>query len=211
MSVRVQSRAVGLGLRRTRSRRHDEIALARARGERGEFLNEVLRTKNDVGRAIAPAVLEPIGQAAVLAPCQAFGRDRWTRTVAAQAFERPHDCTGLRFAETQVEAIMYQLLRRYRWTVPSAYRIRPAGADLEAARRVRRCASSASIGISRGRPARICGGFAPSVSRLPAIGEHRLVHAGHCFVEVDEPQRGVRGHGLRPTARDPGLAVVLAA
>jgi cytochrome P450 len=35
----------------------------------------------------------------------------------------PHHCIGLRFAETQVKAIMHQLLRRYRWSVPPDYRM----------------------------------------------------------------------------------------
>jgi cytochrome P450 len=33
----------------------------------------------------------------------------------------PHHCIGLRFAETQVKAIMHQLVRRYRWSVPPDY------------------------------------------------------------------------------------------
>ena len=35
----------------------------------------------------------------------------------------PHHCIGLRFAETQVKAIMHQLVRRYRWSVPPDYRM----------------------------------------------------------------------------------------
>ncbi|RIK94721.1 MAG: cytochrome P450 [Proteobacteria bacterium] len=35
----------------------------------------------------------------------------------------PHHCLGLRFAETQVKAIMHQLLLRYRWSVPDGYRM----------------------------------------------------------------------------------------
>jgi cytochrome P450 len=35
----------------------------------------------------------------------------------------PHHCIGLRFAETQVKAIMHQLLRRYRWSVPDGYQM----------------------------------------------------------------------------------------
>ena len=35
----------------------------------------------------------------------------------------PHHCIGLRFAETQVKAIMHQLVRRYRWSVPAGYRM----------------------------------------------------------------------------------------
>ncbi len=33
----------------------------------------------------------------------------------------PHMCIGLRFAETQVKAILHHTLRRYRWSVPSGY------------------------------------------------------------------------------------------
>lgn len=33
----------------------------------------------------------------------------------------PHMCLGSRFAETLVRAVMHQLLRRYRWTVPDGY------------------------------------------------------------------------------------------
>jgi cytochrome P450 len=35
----------------------------------------------------------------------------------------PHMCLGKRFAETQVRAIMHQLVRRYRWSVPEGYRM----------------------------------------------------------------------------------------
>jgi cytochrome P450 len=35
----------------------------------------------------------------------------------------PHHCLGLRFAETQVKLVMHHLLRRYRWSVPSDYRM----------------------------------------------------------------------------------------
>jgi cytochrome P450 len=35
----------------------------------------------------------------------------------------PHHCIGLRFAETQVKAVMHQLLRRYRWSVAPGYRM----------------------------------------------------------------------------------------
>jgi len=35
----------------------------------------------------------------------------------------PHMCLGKRFAETQVRAIMHQLVRRYRWSVPAGYRM----------------------------------------------------------------------------------------
>jgi cytochrome P450 len=34
-----------------------------------------------------------------------------------------HLCIGLRFAELQVKAIMHQMLRRYRWSVPADYRM----------------------------------------------------------------------------------------
>ena len=30
-------------------------------------------------------------------------------------------CIGYRFAELQIKAIMYQLVRRYRWSIPSGY------------------------------------------------------------------------------------------
>jgi cytochrome P450 len=33
----------------------------------------------------------------------------------------PHHCIGLRVAETQVKAIMHQLVRRYRWSVAPGY------------------------------------------------------------------------------------------
>jgi cytochrome P450 len=33
----------------------------------------------------------------------------------------PHICLGFRFAETQVRAIMHQMLLRYRWSVPDGY------------------------------------------------------------------------------------------
>jgi len=33
----------------------------------------------------------------------------------------PHLCIGLRFAEVQVKAIMHQMLRRYRGSVPADY------------------------------------------------------------------------------------------
>ncbi|MGH0034221.1 MAG: cytochrome P450 [Myxococcota bacterium] len=35
----------------------------------------------------------------------------------------PHMCLGKRFAETQVRAIMHQMVRRYRWSVPDGYRM----------------------------------------------------------------------------------------
>jgi len=35
----------------------------------------------------------------------------------------PHHCLGLRFAELQVKAVMHQMLRRYRWSVPEGYRM----------------------------------------------------------------------------------------
>ena len=35
----------------------------------------------------------------------------------------PHLCIGLRFAEVQVKAIMHQMLRRWRWSVPDGYRM----------------------------------------------------------------------------------------
>jgi cytochrome P450 len=35
----------------------------------------------------------------------------------------PHLCIGMRFAELQVKAIMHQMLRRYRWSVPADYRM----------------------------------------------------------------------------------------
>jgi len=35
----------------------------------------------------------------------------------------PHLCIGLRFAELQVKAIMHQMVRRYRWSVPADYRM----------------------------------------------------------------------------------------
>ena len=35
----------------------------------------------------------------------------------------PHLCIGLHFAELQVKAIMHQMLRRYRWSVPADYRM----------------------------------------------------------------------------------------
>jgi cytochrome P450 len=35
----------------------------------------------------------------------------------------PHLCIGLRFAELQVKAIMHQMLRGYRWSVPADYRM----------------------------------------------------------------------------------------
>lgn len=33
----------------------------------------------------------------------------------------PHLCLGMRFAQVQVRAVMHQLLRRYRWSVPAGY------------------------------------------------------------------------------------------
>jgi len=33
----------------------------------------------------------------------------------------PHLCLGMRFAQVQVRAVMHQLLRRYRWSVPADY------------------------------------------------------------------------------------------
>jgi hypothetical protein len=83
-------------------RRHDAIALARARAEhavvademearrrdeRGEFPGELLRREDGVRRAIAPAVLQAIEQAAVFESREAPVRNRWTRAVATQAFE----------------------------------------------------------------------------------------------------------------------------
>jgi cytochrome P450 len=35
----------------------------------------------------------------------------------------PHHCLGLRFAELQVKAIMHQLVRRHRWSLPAGYRM----------------------------------------------------------------------------------------
>jgi cytochrome P450 len=32
-----------------------------------------------------------------------------------------HMCLGLRFAELQIKAVVYQLVRRYRWTLPAGY------------------------------------------------------------------------------------------
>ena len=60
---------------------------ARQRGERGEFLDEFLRCEDDVRRAVAPAVLEAIEQAAVFEPGEALRRNRRARSVAAQALE----------------------------------------------------------------------------------------------------------------------------
>lgn len=34
-----------------------------------------------------------------------------------------HVCLGLRFAEMQVRSVLFQLVRRYRWTVPEGYRM----------------------------------------------------------------------------------------
>ncbi len=50
-------------------------------------VDEFVRREDDVRRAVAPAVLEPIEQAAVFEPGKALGRDRRTCPVAAQAFE----------------------------------------------------------------------------------------------------------------------------
>jgi len=33
----------------------------------------------------------------------------------------PHLCLGMRFAEMQIKAVMHQLVRRYRWSVPQGY------------------------------------------------------------------------------------------
>jgi cytochrome P450 len=33
----------------------------------------------------------------------------------------PHMCLGMRFAEVQIKAVMHQLVRRYRWSVPDGY------------------------------------------------------------------------------------------
>jgi cytochrome P450 len=35
----------------------------------------------------------------------------------------PHHCLGLRFAETQVKAILHQMVQRYAWSVPPGYRM----------------------------------------------------------------------------------------
>lgn len=35
----------------------------------------------------------------------------------------PHLCLGMRFAQVQVRAVMHQLLRRYRWSVPADYQM----------------------------------------------------------------------------------------
>ncbi len=35
----------------------------------------------------------------------------------------PHMCLGMRFAELQIKAIVHQLVRRYRWSVPDEYRM----------------------------------------------------------------------------------------
>jgi cytochrome P450 len=35
----------------------------------------------------------------------------------------PHHCLGLRFAELQIKAVVHQLVRRFRWSVPQGYRM----------------------------------------------------------------------------------------
>jgi cytochrome P450 len=35
----------------------------------------------------------------------------------------PHHCLGRLFAEMQVKAIMHQMVRRFRWSVPDEYRM----------------------------------------------------------------------------------------
>jgi cytochrome P450 len=32
-------------------------------------------------------------------------------------------CLGLRFAELQIKAVLFQLVQRYRWSVPRGYRM----------------------------------------------------------------------------------------
>ena len=86
----------------TLPRRHDAIALARAgaehtvvpdemearrRDERGEFLDEFLWREDDVRRAVAPAVLQAIEQAAIVEPGEPLGRNRRARAIATETFE----------------------------------------------------------------------------------------------------------------------------
>jgi len=81
---------------------HDAVALARARaqdpvvadeveaGRRDqgrELLDELLGLEDDVGRAVAPAVLEPVEKPPVLHPREALGGDRRAGHVAAEALE----------------------------------------------------------------------------------------------------------------------------
>ena len=46
-----------------------------------------------------------------------------TRTSWVPFGGGPHMCIGRRFAETQVQLVMHQLLLRYRWSVPPATRM----------------------------------------------------------------------------------------
>jgi hypothetical protein len=57
------------------------------RDERCELLEELLRREDDVGRAVAPAVLEAIEERSVRESGEPLGGDRRAGHIAAQALE----------------------------------------------------------------------------------------------------------------------------
>lgn len=60
---------------------------ARRRDQRCELLDKILRREDDVGRAVAPAVLEAIEERSVRESGEALGGDRRAGHVAAQTLE----------------------------------------------------------------------------------------------------------------------------
>jgi hypothetical protein len=56
-------------------------------GQGRELLDELPRLEDDVGGAVAPAVLEPVEKSPVLYPREALGGDRRAGHVAAEALE----------------------------------------------------------------------------------------------------------------------------
>ena len=60
---------------------------ARWRDQRCELLHEFLGLEDDVGGAVAPAVLEAVEEPSILEPGEPLGRDGWACHVAAEAFQ----------------------------------------------------------------------------------------------------------------------------
>ena len=77
---------------------------ARRRDQGSELLEKLLRLKNDVGGAVAPAMLQSVEEPAIVEPRQPLRRDRRPRHVAGQAFEPPAVTCGDRDVRVQAHA-----------------------------------------------------------------------------------------------------------
>ena len=99
--------------------RHDAVALARTRAEdpvvanqmeagrrdQGrELFDELLGLEDDVGRAVAPAMLEPVEKPPVLHPREALGGDRRAGDVATEALESAAIAGGDGHVRVQADA-----------------------------------------------------------------------------------------------------------